>query len=164
MSDNGMNEEPMDEQNNQDQSNPGNEGPINFGPNDNIDPENMGEFLLKNAALTMTSKGISNDLKEVIKMKVDYVNKIFSETIKLTDSVTKCPDKRITRAAFSHEGVLTQVLDHVLAEVFVTNIALNNILVNFITKEKNIREEQKILIESDIEKMIDREMKKFKRD
>jgi len=36
-------------------------------------PDNAGEFILKGTALTLSSKGVTDDLKEVLKIKIDYV-------------------------------------------------------------------------------------------
>lgn len=129
---------------------------------DSIDPENLGELLLKNAALTVSSKSISQDLKEVIQMKVDFVNGIYDKTIKLTDTFLSSPNKKLVDDVSSNNGALTQTLNHILSEIFVTNMAINNLLVSIVLDEKNIREEQKRIIESDIGTMIDREMKKRK--
>jgi len=128
---------------------------------DSLDPNSLGELMLKNAALTISAKGISDDLKEVIKIKTNFIKEILKDTIKLTESFLSCKDKKTINSALSREGVLRSMLEHTLTEVFVTNTTLNNILTSFILKEQNIREEQKDTIMKNIESMIDLEIKKF---
>lgn len=150
-----------DENQNTDHSDDINESDINTP--DSNDPENEGEFLLKSAALTMTSKGISQDLKDVIKMKTDFVSQTYSDIIKLSESFLKHGDKNITKDALSKGGVLNQYLEHILGEIAITNITLNNILVSFVSKDQSIQEEKKKLIESDLQNLIEREITKLKK-
>jgi hypothetical protein len=127
----------------------------------NINPGNLGEALLKSSALTMSSKGISQDLKDVIKMKVDFISSIYSETSHLSEIFLSGNNNKAAKEALSKDGILTKTLDHILAEIFATNITLDNILINFIKKEQNIQEDSKKLIISNIEAMINREIAKF---
>ena len=139
-------------------------GNPNQDSSNQLEPDSLGEVLLKNSALTMSAKGISLDLKNIIKLKINYIQSIFKETNKLTETFLISKNDKVISESLSKNGVLTQLIDHILGEVFVTNITLNNILISFISEDKNINDEQKKMISGDIGRMIDREMEKIKKD
>lgn len=129
---------------------------------DSTDPTSIGEMILKEAVLTASSKGISSDLKDVIKIKVDFLSHLYSETSKITETLINSNNKSLANHTFIKEkGQLNKLHDHILSEIFSTNIAINHILTNFIMKEKNIKEEFKEMLGEDMDKMLQREMKKI---
>jgi len=125
--------------------------PLNSG---SLHPENMGELLLKNAALTSSAKGIDNDLRNIITMKIEYSKAILDKVVTMLDVATKCPDKKITRELLSEGGIVMGMLSNTLSEVFITNIALNNMLTSTVLKEMSLLEEQKNFIMEDIEQIM----------
>lgn len=125
-------------------------------------PDNAGEFILKGTALTLSSKGVTDDLKEVLKIKIDYVKCTLADVIKLTETILNSKNTQESKRYTQQGAILPQLLGSIASEVIFTNIALNSLIGSLVEREQSLSEEQKALFLTETDNIVYKESTKIR--
>jgi len=98
------------------------------------DPEEFNKQLLKQAAVTFTREGISNDLKYFIQKKIIHNRTNITYVTQLMDLTINSDSKETKELAFKRGSPLKGLLEHVYSEIIKTDILMNK-AINFVLKK-----------------------------
>lgn len=101
--------------------------------------EEFNEARLESTAITFTSEGISNDIKEIIRMKSILNTKVMGHLSSILSNLTKS-DKKTLDFLFNNSSPLYKIFTNLNEELTNTNQLMNFIINSLIVEEQSLKE------------------------
>lgn len=109
--------------------------------------EEFNEFLLKQAAITFSMEGVSKDLKSFLQKKLAHNRTNITQLANMVSAVSQSPSKELRDGSLRRGSILYDLLSHVMKEAKFTDMALNLIIQNIMTKEAMLASEKESSVE-----------------
>jgi len=97
--------------------------------------DEFNEFMLKQAAITFSAEGVSRDLKNFIQKKIVHNRSNFENLTGIIYAITQSDSKVLKNKLFDKDSPISGLLDHIIKEIKITDVALNLVTQNMLTKE-----------------------------
>ena len=115
-----------------------------MGTDENIEKklEQFNEFMLKQAAITFSMEGVSKDLKSFLQKKLSHNKTNITQLATMISAISQSPSKELRDGSLRKGSILYDLLSHVMKEAKFTDMALNLIIQNIMTKEAMLASEK----------------------
>jgi hypothetical protein len=118
--------------------------------------EEFNEFMLKQAAITISSEGVSRDLKAFIQKKIHHDEMVLTQASQMLTAMVSSESEAIRESVLKKGNPIHKLLDHALKEIRITDVALNIAIQSMLSKEdalaSEIRQEPKSSTEEGADK------------
>jgi len=103
------------------------------------DPGEFNKQLLKQAAVTFSREGISNDLKYFVQKKIIHNRTNLTYITQLMDLTINSDSKETKELAFKRGSPLKGLLEHVYGEIIKTDILINKSIEFVLKKDLSLK-------------------------
>jgi translation initiation factor 2 alpha subunit (eIF-2alpha) len=104
--------------------------------------DEFNEFLLKQAALTFSAEGVSRDLKNFIQKKIVHNRNNFENLTGIITAITQSDSKVLKNKLFEKDSQISGLLEHIIKEIKITDVALSIVMQNMLSKEALLNSEK----------------------